>query len=134
MLHRDTIIHVALIPQLCWIQLLTLLHIRVCVCVTDQTRETLLHCGSGGGLAGEYFLICTPLYTCSPDIAYLTRIRNFVRRSDTYRTRLIAQFPSEIAFAPRAQIRRFRTWILSRFETSLIPSLRDVSTLNYETN
>lgn len=54
--HRDdTIVRVALIPQLRWIQLLTLLH--VCLCVTDQTREAVLHCGSGGGLAGEYFFI-----------------------------------------------------------------------------
>jgi len=53
--HRDTIVCVALIPQLCRIQLLTLLRVRLCV--TDQTREAVLHCGPGGGLPGEYFLI-----------------------------------------------------------------------------
>jgi len=50
--HRDTIVRVALIPQLRWIQLLTLLH--VCSCVSDQTREAVLHRGPGGGLASEY--------------------------------------------------------------------------------
>jgi len=51
----DTIDRVALIPQLFWNQLLT--HLLMCLCVTDQTREAVLHCGSGGGLASEYFLI-----------------------------------------------------------------------------
>lgn len=54
---RDTIVYVALIPQLRWIQLLTLLY--MCLCVSDQTREAVLYCRSGGGLAGEYFLICS---------------------------------------------------------------------------
>lgn len=31
--------------------------IYVCPCVADQTREAVLHCGPGGGLASEYFLI-----------------------------------------------------------------------------
>jgi len=51
----DTIDRVALIPQLFWIQLLT--HLPMCLCVTDQTREAVLHCGSGGRLASEYFFI-----------------------------------------------------------------------------
>lgn len=93
--HRDdTIVRVALIPQLRWIQLLTLLH--VCLCVTDQTREAVLHCRSGGGLAGEYFLI---LFACTckrDDIASLdiTHLRH-IMSSETRHVRrlLITHFP-----------------------------------------
>lgn len=36
---------------------------RVCSSVTDQAGETLLYCGSGGGLAGEYITcICVPCH------------------------------------------------------------------------
>lgn len=89
MYRDDTIVHVALIPQLHWIQLLTLLY--VCLCVTDQTREAVLHCGSGGGLAGEYFLIYSLVGVMERgirdvflDIAYLWHITSSDSRCVKY--------------------------------------------------
>lgn len=71
----------------------------VCLCVTDQTREAVLHCGPGGGLAGEYFLIYPIVYarvrrsSCLP-ISFISpaRVHNFVPMLGVYRTSLIAQF------------------------------------------
>ena len=56
----DTIVSIFLITQLPP-SLIIKRCLRVCSSVTDQTRETLLHCGSGGGLAGEY-IICIYMY------------------------------------------------------------------------
>ena len=53
----DTIVSIFLIPQLPP-SLIIKRCSRVCSSVTDQTRETLLYCGSGGGLTGEYIIFC----------------------------------------------------------------------------
>lgn len=58
----DTIVSIFLIPQLPPSIIIKRCS-RVCLSVTDQTRETLLHCGSGGRLAGEYIIrVCVPCH------------------------------------------------------------------------
>lgn len=67
----------------------------MCPCVTDQTREAVLHCRSGGGLAGEYFLIlfsrARERDAASPDITHLRHIMSpdasFSLPRDRYKTR-----------------------------------------------
>lgn len=119
--HRDDTIRVALIPQLRWIQLLTLLH--VCLCVTDQTREAVLHCRSGGGLAGEYFLIlfagtCKRDDIASPDI---TRPRHIMSSEARHVRRLLIThflFPGD-RYKIRANLNA-RTRLVGFAETSTI--------------
>lgn len=50
--------------------------INALICVTDQTREAVLHCGSGGGLAGECFFIF--IYTCKLSIRCVSRYRSSI--------------------------------------------------------
>lgn len=127
--HRDdTIVRVALIPQLRWIQLLTLLH--MCLCVTDQTREAVLHCRSGGGLAGEYFLISFARTCKRDDNSHISRYHtsaahNVVRRS----ARLITHFPFP---GDRYKIRANLNARIAK-RTRLV-GFAETSTINYGSN
>jgi len=65
--HRDTIVRVALIPQLRWIQLLTLLHV-LCLCVFQIRQEK-------------------PYYIADPEVDSLVSIYFFTRRPTRGRTK-----------------------------------------------